>query len=95
MKILAIFLLYCIICSCIATVKEWHAFHKADNEDKEKFDKELKEIAESLTCHCEGKWIFTREDVLIILYVLGSFFGFIILPVALLRKVFNLKKDKC
>lgn len=95
MKILAIFLLYCIICGIVFVVKGWGAFHNASNEDKEKFDKELKEIAESLTCHCEGKWIFTREDALILLYLLGSFFGFIVLPISFLRKVLGLKKNKC
>lgn len=92
MLILSIFLTYCIVSSVVCVFMSWTTFHNVNGKDKEKFERELEGIADALTNQCNKKWVFTKDDALVLFYLLGSFFGFIILPISVARKVIGLKK---
>lgn len=86
LKIACIFMLYCFICSLITTFVVWKKFHKEDN--KEALEEDLKNFSESIK---KDNVSFTKNDALILFYLVSVFFGFVIIPITLVRKMFGVK----
>lgn len=85
MKILCLLLLYLIISGVVSVLMGWQVLHKEDA--KEDFEKQLKSISEEITNGFNNKWIFTRDDSLVLYYLVVVFFGFFILPCSIIRRL--------
>ena len=86
LKYICIFMIYYFVCSLVTVFVMWKKFHKKEN--KQQLRDDLKELSDSIT---KKEDIFTKEDSLVVFYLGGVFLGFVIVPMALTRKVLGLK----
>ena len=89
LKFICIFTLYYYICSICCTIKLWSEFHK--DENKQVVDDILKQIAEDITKSSRSKKVLTKEDALVVNYLVCIFFSFIIVPMVLFNKIVGKK----
>ena len=76
------FLLYCIGAGLASAIWLWHASHKEENVKR--FESEICEFSEDLK--------LAEEDCIAILYIATLLLGFIVLPIAILRRIKKLVK---
>lgn len=86
LKCICIFMSYYFVCSLVTVFAMWKKFHKKEN--KQLLEDDLKKLSDSVA---EKEDSFTKEDSLVVFYLIGVFFGFVIVPIALIRKVLGLK----
>ena len=86
LKCICIFMIYYFVCSLVTVFAMWKKFHKKEN--KQLLEDDLKKLSDSVAKKEDS---FTEEDSLVVFYLIGVFFGFVIVPIALIRKVLGLK----
>ena len=85
MKLLCLLLFYLIISGIITLLMGWRVFHR------ENIEPQLNNISKEITGHLKNGSVFTRDDSLVLLYLICVFFGFIILSLSV-RKLLKRKK---
>jgi hypothetical protein len=68
----------------IALIWGWIMFHKPENEDKVESD--LEELSSDVG--------ISKDDCKVITYLVMIAFGFLIIPIVLVRRILKIRKDK-
>lgn len=91
LKFVCAFMLYYYICSICCTIGLWKKFHKEEN--KQILDEDLKQLAGDIAKNDNifNKRVLTKEDALVIYYLVCIFFSFAIVPVVLFNKIVGKK----
>jgi hypothetical protein len=71
------------ITGVIAFIWAWRVFHKPENEEKVNLN--MQELSNDVG--------ISGDDCKVITYLVIIFFGFLIIPIALIRKILKIRKD--